>query len=153
MTNWALAAAAPPPCSLPQIQLPTDAVCQLAACTALRRLDVELHFSVRDAALAGWTALSSLRHLRLCGSFYLSDGALAAALAAMPCLQVGRGVLYGAHELCHWPCRLLLGGCWAAGVGFLDQLEDRTSPTGHLGGGCGRFVQPVPRLQHPSLVK
>lgn len=130
MTNWALAPAAPPPCSLPQIQLPTDAVCQLAACTALRCLDVELHFSVRDAALAGWTALSSLRHLRLCGSFYLSDGTLAAALAAMPCLQVGRGVLYGAHELCccHWPCRFVVGRL--------------------LGGWCG-LPRPARRLDQP----
>ncbi|KAL4449427.1 hypothetical protein ABPG77_007071 [Micractinium sp. CCAP 211/92] len=73
--------------SLPRIQLPLEAVRQLAACTDLRLLDVELHFSVRDEALAGWAALTHLRCLRLCGSFYLSDGALAAVLAAMPRLQ------------------------------------------------------------------
>lgn len=83
----------PSPCSLPRIQLPPEAARQLAACTALHRLDAELHFSVRDDALAGWAALSRLRCLRLCGSFYLSDAALAAVLAAMPHLQVGTGRL------------------------------------------------------------
>ncbi|KAL4427784.1 hypothetical protein ABPG75_001873 [Micractinium tetrahymenae] len=73
--------------SLPRVQLPPEAVRQLAACTSLRELEAELHFSVRDEALLGWAALGRLRRLRLCGSFYLSDSAMAAVLAAMPRLQ------------------------------------------------------------------
>ncbi len=92
----------PRPCSLPRIQLPLEAVRQLAACTDLRLLDVELHFSVRDEALAGWAALTHLRCLRLCGSFYLSDGALAAVLAAMPRLQVGTGAVGRRMQVLQW---------------------------------------------------
>ena len=43
----------PPPrllCSLPRIQLPADAVQQLAACTLLQELDCELNYTVRWAA-------------------------------------------------------------------------------------------------------
>ncbi|PSC74844.1 F-box LRR-repeat 14 [Micractinium conductrix] len=66
--------------SLPRIQLPPDAVHQLAACTALQRLDVEFSFRVRDDALAGWRALRGMQRLRLAGNFYLSEGAVAGEL-------------------------------------------------------------------------
>lgn len=73
--------------SLPRIQLPPEAARQLAACTALHKLEVELTFTVRDEVLLGWRALSLMRCLRLSGNFYISEQAMAAVLSAMPDLQ------------------------------------------------------------------
>ncbi|KAI7842734.1 hypothetical protein COHA_003663 [Chlorella ohadii] len=73
--------------SLPRIQLPPDAARQLGACTALRELEVELNFTVRDEVLLEWRALAHMRCLRLAGNFYISEQAMAAVLAAMPGLQ------------------------------------------------------------------
>jgi len=61
---------------------------QLGACTALRELEAELNFSVRDRALLSWRTLHALRRLRLAGNFYLSEQALAAVLGGMPHLRV-----------------------------------------------------------------
>ena len=41
----------------------------------------------RDEALVCWRSLVRMRRLRLAGNFYLSEGALAAVLRAMPRMQ------------------------------------------------------------------
>eukprot|EP00887_Chlorella_sp_A99_P003147 scaffold9.g3147.t1 len=73
--------------SLPGIQLPREVVAELGACTRLRRLGAELHYSVRDDALASWTALAALTNLDLHCNYYLTDAAVAALLAALPRLH------------------------------------------------------------------
>lgn len=68
---------------------------QLAACTALRELEAELSYSVRDEALLTWRALAALTRLCLAANSSLSEDALAAVLSTMPLLQ----------ESCFWGVR------------------------------------------------
>lgn len=125
--------------NLPRIQLPPVAAVQLAACTALRELEVELAFTVRDGDLLTWMALRDMRCLRLAGNFYLSEEAIAAVLAAMPHLRLlrletvqgGGGMLAPLAELrcvrvlelsgCHLNCAASLRAalCSASGLTHL----------------------------------
>lgn len=134
--------------SLPRIQLPPGAAVQLAACTALRELEAELAFTVRDADLRAWTALGDMRSLRLAGNFYLSEEAISTVLAAMPRLRLlrletvqgGGGMLAPLAQLrgvrvlelagCHLNCAAALRAalCSASGLTHLRV---------HVSAGCG----------------